>query len=100
LPNETTEAFGVFGQAAQLSLNEGKSLLERGELLEELLLGEFQLRDIASFLFLSVTTTFHDDTPWRCVLGWVDCLAKHDSFGSAPGTTGIFFQSSVATYCC
>jgi hypothetical protein len=63
VPDETAEESGVLGQAAQLGLNEGKSLLECGKLLEELLLGELLFRDSAVFLALNVTTTFHDDTP-------------------------------------
>jgi hypothetical protein len=38
VPYEAAEKLGVFGQAAQLNLNEGKALLERGELLKELFL--------------------------------------------------------------
>jgi hypothetical protein len=38
VPYEAAEQFGAFGQAAQLNLDEGKALLERGELLKELFL--------------------------------------------------------------
>jgi hypothetical protein len=64
MPDETTEEPGVFGQAAQLNLDEGKSFLERSELLEELILVEFLLRDTAVRFALDVIKTFHDDALW------------------------------------
>ena len=71
MPGETAEESGVFGQAAQLSLNNGKSVLERGELLEELLLRELLFPDTAFSFVLNVTKTFHDDAPWSCGSDWV-----------------------------
>jgi hypothetical protein len=44
VPYEAAEQLGVFRQAAQLNLNEDKSVLERGELLKKLLLGELLFR--------------------------------------------------------
>jgi hypothetical protein len=68
VPYEAAEKLGVFGQAAQLNLNEGKALLERGELLKELFLSELLFRGSAFVFVVSVDMTFHDDTPF--VLGW------------------------------
>jgi hypothetical protein len=68
VPYEAAEKLGVFGQAAQLNLNEGKALLERGELLKELFLSELLFRGSAFVFVVSVDKTFHDDTPF--VLGW------------------------------
>jgi hypothetical protein len=67
VPYEAAEQFGAFGQAAQLNLDEGKALLERGELLKELFLSELLLRETAFVFVVSVDKTFHDDAP----LCWV-----------------------------
>jgi hypothetical protein len=64
VPYQAAEQFGIFGQLAQLNLNEGKALLERGELLEELLLGGFLFRGNAIVLVVSAYETFHDDAPF------------------------------------
>jgi hypothetical protein len=54
---DAAETFGVFGHAAHLNLKESNAFLERGELLEELLLGEFLFRGTAFAVF---DNTFHD----------------------------------------
>jgi hypothetical protein len=90
MPYETAEEFSVFRQAAELNLNEGKSVLERSELLEELLLGELLLGDTATFLVLNVATTFHDDAPWCCALGWINWLTR-------PAYSGLLQGTSIAT---
>jgi hypothetical protein len=49
-------------------LNEGKPLLERGELLKELFLSEFLFRRSAFVFVVSVDETFQDDAP-SCWVG-------------------------------
>ncbi|WP_354210894.1 MULTISPECIES: hypothetical protein [unclassified Bradyrhizobium] len=89
MPDETAEEFGVVGQIAQLNLNEGKSLLERRELLEELVLGEFLLRDTACLLVLNVTKTFHDDAPWCSAFGLARLSNHRASRGLPPWIGGL-----------
>jgi hypothetical protein len=60
VPCEPAEEFGVFGHAAHVNLKEGKALLERGELLKELFLGELLCRGTACVFVVSVDKTFHD----------------------------------------
>jgi hypothetical protein len=63
VPCEAAEEFGVFGQAADVNLKEGKALLERGELLKELFLSELLFRESAFGFVVSVDKIFHDDAP-------------------------------------
>jgi hypothetical protein len=60
VPYEAAEEFGVFGQPAQLNLNEGKSLLDRGKLLKELFLSGLRFRRSGFDFVVSVDETFHD----------------------------------------
>ena len=63
MPYEAAEQFGIFGQFAQLNLNQGKSLLERGELLKELFLGELLFPESIFGFVVSAGETYHDDAP-------------------------------------
>jgi hypothetical protein len=63
VPGEAAEKFGVFGHAAHVNLKQGKAILERGELLKELFLGELLFRETAFVFLVSVDRTFHDDAP-------------------------------------
>jgi hypothetical protein len=66
LHRETAEEFGVFGQFANVNLQEGKAFLKRRELLKELFLSVLPFRETAFALFASVDKAFHDDTPLSC----------------------------------
>jgi hypothetical protein len=72
MPCEAAEEFGIFGQAAHVNLKEGKAILDRGELLKELFLGELLFQGAAFVFVVSVDKTFHDGAP---VLGWVVYLS-------------------------
>jgi len=67
VPCEAAEELGVFGHVAHVDLKEAKAILERSELLKELLLSEFLFREAAFVFIVSVDKIFHDDAP----LGWV-----------------------------
>jgi hypothetical protein len=67
VPCEATEEFGVFGHAAHVNLKEGKALLERGELLEKLFLGELLFQEAAVVLVVSADTAFHNNAPMSAV---------------------------------
>lgn len=64
---EAAEEFDVFGHAAHVNLKEGKALLERGELLQELLLSELVIWEVASVFVVSVDKVFHNDA----LLCWI-----------------------------
>jgi hypothetical protein len=63
VPCEAAKEFGVVGHAAHMNLKKGKAILERGELLKELFLGELLFRETAFAFVVSVDKTFHDDAP-------------------------------------
>jgi hypothetical protein len=65
VPCEAAEEFGVFGDAADVNLKEGKAFLERGELLKELFLSELLFCETAIVFVVSVDKIFHDDAPLR-----------------------------------
>jgi hypothetical protein len=95
VPYQAAEQFGIFGQLAQLNLNEGKALLKRGELLEELFLGGFLFRGNALAFVVSVDETYHDDAPlFRAKLG--RCLQLDLRQGAGIDTRFLFVGATVA----
>jgi hypothetical protein len=83
MPCEAAKEFGVFGHAAHVNLKEGKTILERGELLKELFLSELLFRQTAFVFVLSVDKTFHDDAPLCWVrLGHVSTRLSHYQGGA------------------
>ena len=84
MPCEAAEQFGVFRQAAHLNLEEGKAILERGELLKELFFRQFLFPEIASVFVGSIGKTLHDAAP----LGWGRPSRRH-WLRSSRDTSGI-----------
>lgn len=81
MPCEFTEESGIFGQAAHVNLKEGKAILDRGELLKELIISELLFRETAIVFVVIVEKTFHEDAPlcWAgsCIPGVVQRIDEH-----------------------
>jgi hypothetical protein len=60
MPCQASEQFGVLGHAAHVRLEESKTFLECGELLEESLLSELLFEAIVLAFISSVDRFFHD----------------------------------------
>jgi hypothetical protein len=70
VPCEAAEELGILGHAAHVDLKEGEAILDRCELLKELLLSELLFREIAFVLVASVNKTFHDHAPVLSSVCW------------------------------